>query len=134
MIGYQQVTQANYNQMMGQSIDQAEAGEAVAESYEYWLEADRLAMIPTLDKKGREVVDQKTRNNITKKMLEYYKNQELVKYGVHLNEQKDYAGAFKAFKMHIDMPNLPMMQNDKLQKEMPRDTIYTFCRGSVENE
>ena len=125
MIGYQQITQLNYNQMLGQGIDQALAGEAVTESYEYWLKADELAMVPTLDKKGREVVDQKTRNNISKKMLEYYKNQELVKYGVHLNEQKDYAGAFKAFKMHIDMPELPMMQNDKLQKEMPRDTIYT---------
>ena len=125
MIGYQQINQLNYNQMMGQGIDQALAGEAVTESYEYWLKADELAMIPTLDKKGREVVDQKTRNNITKKMLEYYKNQELVKYGVHLNEQKDYAGAFKAFKMHISMPELPMMQNEKLQKEMPRDTVYT---------
>lgn len=125
MIGYQQITQLNYNQMLGQGIDQALAGEAVTESYEYWLKADELAMVPTHDKKGREVVDQKTRNNISKKMLEYYKNQELVKYGVHLNEQKDYAGAFKAFKMHIDIPELPMMQNDKLQKEMPRDTIYT---------
>ena len=81
-------------------------------------------MIPTLDKKGREVVDQKTRNNIAKKMLEYYKQQELVKYGIYLNEQKDYDGAFQAFKMHISIPELAMMQEPKLQKEMPRDTTY----------
>jgi tetratricopeptide (TPR) repeat protein len=82
-------------------------------------------MIPTLDKKGREVVDTKTRANITKKMLEYYKNQELVKYGIYLNEQRDFEGAFKAFKKHIEIHELDMMQNEKIQKEMPRDSIYT---------
>jgi len=68
--------------------------------------------------------DPKMRGKIAKMMLEYYKNQELVKYGVHLNESRDYAGAFKAFKMHVEMPDLPMMQDPKIQKEMPRDTTY----------
>ena len=124
MIGYQELQQENDNQMMGKGVNQAKAGIAVEESYNYWLKADELAMIPTLDKKGREVVDQKTRNNIAKKMLEYYKQQELVKYGIYLNEQKDYDGAFQAFKMHISIPELAMMQDAKLQKEMPRDTTY----------
>ena len=124
MIGYQEVTQENLNQMMGQGVNSAKAGTAVEESYNYWLKADELAMIPTLDKKGREVVDTKTRNNISKKMLEYYKNQELVKYGIYLNEQRDFAGAYQAFKMHISIPDLPMMDNEKMQKEMPRDTTY----------
>lgn len=124
MIGYQELTQENYNQMMGKGVNQAKAGAAVEESYKYWLKADELAMIPTLDKKGREVVDQKTRNNINKKMLEYYKGQELVKYGIYLNEQKDFEGAYNAFKMHVAIPDLAMMQEPKLQKEMPRDTTY----------
>ena len=125
MIGFQEMTQENYNQMMGKGINQAKVGAAVEESYKYWLKADELAMIPTLDKKGREVVDQKTRNNISKKMLEYYKQQELVKFGIYLNEQKDFEGAYNAFKMHIDIPELAMMQDPKLQKDMPRDTTYT---------
>ncbi len=124
MIGYQELTKENYNQLMGMGVNQAKAGAAVEESYKYWLKADELAMIPTLDKKGREVVDTKTRNNISKKMLEYYKNQELVKYGIYLNEQKDFAGAYQAFKLHIDLPDLPMMQDPKLQNEMPKDTNY----------
>ena len=124
MIGYQELQQENDNQMMGKGVNQAKAGIAVEESYNYWLKADELAMIPTLDKKGREVVDQKTRNNIAKKMLEYYKQQELVKYGIYLNEQKDYEGAFQAFRKHIAIPDLAMMQDAKLQKEMPRDTTY----------
>jgi len=125
MIGYQEVTQENLNQMMGQGVNQAKAGEAVEESYAYWLKADELAQVPVLNKKGVEVpTDPKMRGNITKKMLEYYKNQELVKYGIYLNEQKDFAGAYNAFKLHISIPELEMMQSDKLQKEMPRDTIY----------
>ena len=124
MIGYQELTKENYNQLMGMGVNQAKAGSAVEESYKYWLKSDEMAMIPTLDKKGREVVDTKTRNNISKKMLEYYKNQELVKYGIYLNEQKDYAGAYQAFKLHIDLPDLPMMQDPKLQNEMPKDTNY----------
>jgi tetratricopeptide (TPR) repeat protein len=126
MIGYQEMTQENYGQMMGKGINQVKVGLAVEESYDYWLKADELATAMTLDKKGREVmVDPKTHANITKKMLEYYKQQELVKYGVYLNEQRDFEGAFQAFQKHIAIPDLPMMQDPKLQKEMPRDTIYT---------
>ncbi len=125
MIGYKEVMLQNYNQMMGQSADVAAAGAAAEESYEYWLKADELAQVPVLNKKGVEVpTDPKMRGKIAKMMLDYYKNQDLVKYGVHLNESRDYAGAFKAFKMHVDMPDLPMMQEPKIQKEMPRDTTY----------
>lgn len=125
MIGYQELTQENYNQMMGKGINQAKAGYAVEESYKHWLKADELATAMTLDKKGREVMtDPKTHANIVKKMLEYYKQQELVKYGIYLNEQRDFEGAFHAFKMHVDMPDLAMMQDPKIQKEMPRDTTY----------
>ena len=125
MIGYKEVMLQNYNQMMGQSADVAVSGAAAEESYEYWLKADELAQVPVLNKKGVEVpTDPKMRSKIAKMMLEYYKNQELVKYGVHLNESRDYAGAFKAFKMHVEMPDLPMMQDPKIQKEMPRDTTY----------
>ena len=125
MIGYQEMTQENYNQMMGKGANQAKAGAAVEESYQYWLKADELAQVLVLNKKGVEVpTDPKMRGNVSKKMLEYYKQQELVKYGIYLNEQKDYAGAYEAFKMHIDIPELPMMQDPKLQKDMPRDTIY----------
>ena len=125
MIGYQEMTQENYNQMMGKGVNQAKAGAAVEESYKYWVKADELAQVPVLNKKGVEVpTDPKMRGNVSKKMLEYYKQQELVKYGIYLNEQKDFEGAYHAFKMHIDIPDLAMMQNEKMQKEMPRDTTY----------
>ena len=126
MIGYQELTRENYNQMMGNGVNQAKAGAAVEESYNYWLKADELAQVPVLNKKGVEVpTDPKMRGNISKKMLEYYRNQELVKYGIYLNEQRDFEGAYRAFKMHIEIPDLALMQDAKLQKEMPRDTTYT---------
>ena len=125
MIGYQEMTQESYNQMMGKGADQAKAGQAVEESYKYWVKADELAQVPVLNKKGVEVpTDPKMRGNVSKKMLEYYKQQELVKYGIYLNEQRDFAGAYEAFRMHVAIPDLAMMQSDKLQKEMPRDTTY----------
>ena len=125
MIGYQELLQENYNQMMGKGVNQAKAGLAVMESYRYWIKADELAQVPVLNKKGVEVpTDAKMRGNVSKKMLEYYKNQELVKYGIYLNEQRDFEGAYNAFAMHIAIPDLEMMQDPKLQREMPRDTTY----------
>ena len=126
MIGYKEVQRELYNQMMGQGVDAAAEGAACEESYKYWLKADELAQVPVLDKKGNTVpTDPKMRGKISKYMLEYYTNQELVKYGIHLNETRDYAGAYNAFKLHIEIPDLEMMQDPKLQKEMPRDTVYT---------
>ena len=125
MIGYKADRRELYNHIMGQGADVVVAGQAVEESYNYWLKADELAQELVADKKGNMVpADPKMRGKISKMMLEYYKDQELVKYGVHLNESRDFEGAFKAFKMHISIPDLAMMQGEKLQKEMPRDTIY----------
>ncbi len=124
LIGYQQDVQANRMALIGQAIDQDKIGQGIMESYDYWIKADQIAMTPTLDKKGREVVDTKTRNNIAKKMFEYYQNQEFVKYGVYLNEQRDFKGAYNVFMRHLTMRDLPMMQDEKLLAQMPKDTIY----------
>ena len=125
LIGYQENSSENMQQMLGQNYDAEKAGRAVMESFDYWVKAEELASATVLDKKGREVMaDKKTFANVQKKMLEYYKNQELVKYGVYLNEQRDYRTAYEAFQKHLSIPDMKMMQDEKLQKEMPRDTIY----------
>lgn len=124
LIGYQENTAQNVAAVLSGTVDQAKCGMAITESYDYWVKADELAMIPTLDKKGREVVDTKTRNNINKKMLEYWKNQNFIQYGLYLNEQRDFTNAYYAFMKHLEMPYLPMMQDPKLQAQMPKDTTY----------
>ena len=67
LIGYQENSYAMVQRSMGQAIDDEKIGKAVVESYDYWLKADDIAMTPTLDKKGREVVDNKTRKQIAEK-------------------------------------------------------------------
>ena len=124
LIGYQQNNALNMQAVLNGGLDQEKAGMAISESYDYWLKADELAMIPTIDKKGREVLDLKTRNAINKKMLEYWKGQNFISYGIWLNDQKDYFNAYQAFMKHLNMPDLPMMQEPKLQTQLPKDTTY----------
>ena len=124
LIGYQQNEQATKMQILGQAIDQDKIGQGIMESYDYWIKADELAMTPVLNKKGVEVVDTKTRNNIARKMFDYYRNQDFIKYGVHLNEQRDFKGAYYVFMRHLTMRDLPMMQDEKMLAQMPKDTVY----------
>ena len=124
LVGYQQKVQAERDQNLGKLMDKDKVGQAIMESYDYWMKADELAMTPTLDKKGREVVDSKTRSNIAKKIFEYYDKQDFVKYGIHLNEQRDFRGAYNVFMRHLGIPDLPMMQDEALLAKMPKDTTY----------
>ena len=125
LIGYQELTKENEKTYLGQARDEKRAGEAVVESFDYWMKAADLAGQKVLDKKGNEVLaDKKTYALLQKKVLEYYKNQELVKYGIYLNDQRDFATAYGVFQRHLSIPELSLMQNEKLQKEMPKDRIY----------
>ena len=125
LIGYQELTKENEKNYLGQARDEKRAGEAVVESFDYWMKAADLAGKKVLDKKGNEVLaDKKTYALLQKKVLEYYKNQELVKYGIYLNDQRDFATAYGVFQRHLSIPELSLMQNEKLQKEMPKDSIY----------
>lgn len=103
----------------------SEAGPAATSAYQYLLKADELALVPVLNKKGVEVpTDPKMRAKVAKMILDLYKNMDFVKYGAFLSEQKDYEGAYTAFNTHIGIPELELMQDPKLQKEMPRDSMY----------
>ena len=126
LIGYTENDFLNRAQAIGQTVDEQKKGQAVVESYDYFLVADQLAMTPKLDKKGKEVVDLKTRKNVIAKLSEYYddRHQDLIKYGIYLNDQRDYRDAYEVFMRHLRMPDLPMMQDEKQQAKMPKDTIY----------
>ena len=125
LIGYQELSKENEKTYLGQARDEKLAGEAVVESFDYWMKAADLAGQKVLDKKGNEVLaDKKTYALLQKKVLEYYKNQELVKYGIYLNDQRDFATAYGVFHRRRSIPELSLMQNEKLQKEMPKDSIY----------
>ncbi|MCQ2342914.1 MAG: tetratricopeptide repeat protein [Paludibacteraceae bacterium] len=110
--------------LMGMPADKRAMGEAAMKAYGYLLKADAIAMTPTLDKKGREVVDTKTRKKIADLLLASYQRADLIQYGVELNDEKDYSGAYEAFKHWLDIPELDMMKGDKMQAQMVKDTTY----------
>ncbi len=120
LIGNKEAEGLGTKQMLGQAIDEVAKGEAIVESINYWITADSLALIPNA--KGK--IDKGTHGKVTSGILDYYTTQELVKYGIYLNEQRDYKRAYEVFKVHLNIPKLAMMQEEKLQAKMPLDTIY----------
>lgn len=131
---YMTAAQIGYKQLMAESdkiyenplykIDYMAIGPAIVSSCEYLIEADRIALTPTLDKKGNEVTDQKSHKAIQKMLLKYYTQLELVKYGSDANTNDDYEAAYKAFEMHARIPRLEGMQDEKTAAQMPLDTTY----------
>ncbi len=120
LIGNKEADGLFAKQSLGQAIDERVKGEAVVESYNYWLVADSLALIP--NEKGK--INKKVHSSVTNSFVDYFVNQEFVKYGIYLNEQRDYKRAYEVFKIHLDIPKLPMMQDEKLQAKLPLDTVY----------
>lgn len=121
LIGYKECESLYFQLQMGQKIDDTAKGEAVMESVNYFVVADSLGQIP--NEKGK--INTRIRKDIMPKMLEYYQQQHLVMYGAYLFEQKNYARAYDAFKMHVSIPDMPMFQDEKEQAKMPRDTVYS---------
>ncbi len=124
LIGYTQNEKFNIDAMMNQPVNDNVKGQAIMESFDYWVKADEIAMTPVYDKKGKAKVDEKTRKTIATKMFEYYNSNDFIKYGIYLNEQRDYKMAYEAFIRHLTIQDLPMMQDPKMQEKMPKDTIY----------
>lgn len=125
MIGYSQ-NEAEYRKLQtGKGgTDYNVRGTAVLESYNYWLQADKLAMTPVYDKKGKAKYDTGTRRKIADRMVEYYEHRELVYYAYNLWEKQDFAKAYEAFNAYISIPSLEMMQDKRYQDRLPRDTTY----------
>lgn len=125
MIGYKQ-NEAEYLKLqLGKGgTDYNVRGTAVLESYNYWIQADKLAMTPVYDKKGKAKYDTGTRRKIADKMVEYYEHRELVYYAYNLWEKQDFATAYEAFKAYIAIPDLEMMQEKRYKDRLPKDTTY----------
>jgi len=134
LIGYQQSENELNKRYFGQQVDYNVVGAAQKESYEKWLKADELAQVLVQDKKGNMVMDKKNvaiRKNMAQKLLDYWKNQGLLGYASSLYDQKDYVGTFELYNMYVQIPDLPMMQDEKVQKEMVRDTVYAdLCHSA----
>lgn len=104
--------------VLNQPFDADVKGQAILESYNYFLEAYKLDLLP--NEKGK--VKTKYVKDIKEKIKEYYTTQQnLIAYGAYLFEKKNYEGAVKAFDVFLEIPKLPMMNN-----EIPMDSTYNM--------
>lgn len=110
MIGYKE-NEAYYKEMaFGKTVDFVKKGEAIMESYNYFLKAYDLDQ-NQVNKKGMPVKP-KYENDIKKYFKEYFEEKHnLFYYGATLyDEKKDYVGALKAFETYLSIPELPYMK------------------------
>lgn len=106
--------------LLNKPFDADVKGKAILESYKYFLKADSLDQLP--DKKGK--VKPKYRNDIKEKLKDYYKTQQnLIAYGAALFEKKNYEGAIEAFEVFLEIPKLPLMNN-----EIVMDSTYNMIK------
>lgn len=115
-IGYKENEAELKKQMLGQKFDADVKGKAIMESYEYFLKAYELDGLP--DAKGK--IKPKFQKDIKAKIKEYYTTQaNLVAYGAHLFEKKDYPATVKVFETYLGIPELPMMMKTKSSGTLP---------------
>ena len=109
MIGYTENDSYSKLMMLGKEVDQVKKGKAIMEAYDYFLKAYKLDQMPNAKGKVKPKFDKKIKENIK----EFYTAQyNMVGYGAHLFDKKDYKGAFDAFSTFLEIPKLPMMNKE----------------------
>ena len=127
-VGYKYFDTNNLNRQMGRQIDVDAWADAVVESLNYWDKAYELALIPTVDKKGKEKYDTRTPKNILTKLSEYYNNSPLISAGFNAYEAGNSSRAYDLFLAHINIPELKIMQdNPEELGKLLRDSSYYTC-------
>jgi tetratricopeptide (TPR) repeat protein len=117
MIGYKENEAFYAKQVLGQTIDPILKGQAIMESYQYFIKASQLDQLP--DAKGK--VKPKFTKDIKAKVKEYYQTQtNLVAYGAALFEKKNYIETINVFETYLGIPALPFINNEL----KPDSTFY----------
>jgi len=121
LIGYTENDTYYKKSLLNQAYDKGAKGRAVLESYNYFIQADKIDQTP--DQKGK--IRSKFRKEIKPKIKEYYKeSHNLISYGAYLfDEKKDYKSAIKAWEVYLAIPKLEMMNN-----ELPIDSTYKMIK------
>jgi len=114
--------------LLNQAFDKDVKGQAIMESYAYFLKAAELDKLP--DAKGK--VKEKYAKDIKAKIQDYYKiQQNLISYGAYLYEKKNYDAAVNVFETYLEIPQLPMMNNELKPDSTYRMIQYYTCIGAI---
>lgn len=98
------------NRRVGKKVDIKAMGHALLDAYDYGLKSLALDTIPVLDKKGKPVIDKKTKRPKVKtrfskevigRLLDYHDNYRII--GSELYNVKDWDGAYKAWDDYCQM-------------------------------
>jgi len=127
LIGYKENENIDKGALMGTTPDPDKKGQVVLESYKYLVIADSLDQKP--DAKGR--VKPKHRRDIKKMVKEYY-TYNLINYGAHLFDKRDYAGAYNAFNVFLAIPDLPLSEGE-IEKDSTYNMIMYYAAVSAAN-
>jgi len=123
LIGYKQ-SDADYKKaVINQKFDTLSKGKALMESYDYFLQALKLDMVP--DAKGK--VKSKYSKDIKSYLKEYYQFQpNLIGFGAFQFGKEDFLGAVKTFEAYLAIPKMPLMNNElKMDSTYDMITYYT---------
>jgi tetratricopeptide (TPR) repeat protein len=109
--------------LLKQPFDTIVKGTALIESYNYFLQALKLDVLP--DAKGK--VKPRYQKDIKGFFKEYYTiQQNLISYGAYQFEKKNFEGAVKTFEAFLEIPKLPIMNNEiKMDSTYNMITYYT---------
>jgi tetratricopeptide (TPR) repeat protein len=109
-------------------IDTLVKGKAMLESYDYFLQAIKLDQLP--DAKGK--VKPRYSKDIKAILKDYYTiQQNLIGYGAFQFEKKNYEGAVKTFEVYMEIPKLPIMNNEiKIDSTYNMVSYYTAVAAS----
>lgn len=119
LIGYQENEAEIKKMMLSQKHDIDKKGEAIMESYKYFVKAWELDQLPNAKGKVRP-----RHRDIKAKVSEYFTNQaNLVAYGAHLYEKKNFERTIEVFETYLGIPKLPMMNN-----ELVLDSTYYMIK------
>jgi len=128
LIGNKQ-SEAEYKKaILNQKFDTLSKGKAMMESYDYFLQAIKLDLVP--DAKGK--VKSKFAKEIKPIFKDYYQNQpNLIGYGAYLYSKEKYAEALKVFETFLEIPKNPIMNNEiKMDSTYDMITFYTGVSAS----
>ncbi len=121
LIGYKENEAMYQKALLNMPFDADVKGQAILESYAYFKDANKLDLLP--DANGK--VKPKFTKDIKTKLKDYYSvQQNLISYGAYLFEKKDYEKAIEAFEVFLEIPKLPIMNN-----EIPtNDSTYNMIK------
>jgi tetratricopeptide (TPR) repeat protein len=128
LIGNKQNEALYQKALLKMPFDTLVKGKALMESYDYFVQALKLDQLP--DAKGK--VKPRYSKDIKNYLKDYYTvQQNLIAFGAFQYEKKNYEGAVKTFEAYLEIPKMPIMNNEiKIDSTYYMISFYTAAAAA----